>query len=312
MDRNAYRDGNDTDQPDASRPDAYQWDAYHPDAYQPDAYQTGAYQSDAYWRRRVITLCAGLALLGLLAWAFSGGGGKPAAAKKAAQASGTLPTAAYSSTPASGAAAGGAAAGGAPAFPSAGADASAGAGTSASAGSSASLPFLAASPSPGASTPGNSASASAAAANTANTANTAAGPASGVEPGGGCAPNAIVLSLFTSKASYHAGQYPVFEVDAVSTASRACTFNLSPARLHVLVSSSGRVIWDSADCTRGQPNKRAQLRRGVPDRESLSWNRTISLPGCVTVASSARPGTYQVQARDASVASPIRTFKLAR
>ena len=39
---------------------------------------------------------------------------------------------------------------------------------------------------------------------------------------------------------------------------------------------------------------------------------TISLPGCVTVASSARPGTYQVQARDTSVASPVRTFKLAR
>ena len=35
-----------------------------------------------------------------------------------------------------------------------------------------------------------------------------------------------------------------------------------------------------------------------------------SLPGCVTVASSARVGTYQVQARDVSVASPVRTFKL--
>ena len=126
------------------------------------------------------------------------------------------------------------------------------------------------------------------------------------------APNAIVLSLFTSKSSYRAGQYPVFEVDAVSTASRGCTFNLSPAKLHVLVSSSGRVIWDSADCARGQPNKRAELHRGVPAQESLSWNRTISLPGCVTVASSARPGTYQVQARDASAASPVRTFKLAR
>jgi hypothetical protein len=121
-----------------------------------------------------------------------------------------------------------------------------------------------------------------------------------------------VLSLFTSKTSYHAGQYPVFEVYAVSTASRACTFNFSPAKLHVLVSSSGRVIWDSADCARGQPNKRAELHRGVPAQESLSWNRTISLPGCVTVASSARPGTYQVQARDASAASPVRTFKLAR
>jgi hypothetical protein len=288
MDRNAYRDGNDTGQPDANEPDAYQ-----PDAYQPDA----------YWRRRVITLCAGLVLLGLLALAFSGGGGKPAAAKKAVQASGTLPTAAYSS---------------APAFPSAGADSSAGTDASASAGSSASLPFLAASPSPGASMPGKNASAGARAARgAAAAANAAAGPAngdgaSGVEPGGGCAPNAIVLSLFTSKTSYHAGQYPVFEVYAVSTASRACTFNLSPAKLHVLVSSSGRVIWDSADCTRSQPNKRAELRRGVPARELLSWNRTISLPGCVTVASSARPGTYQVQARDASVASPVRTFRLAR
>jgi hypothetical protein len=286
MDRNAYRDDDDTDQPDASQP-------------------------DAYWRRRVITLCAGLALLGLLAWAFSGGGGKPAAAKKAAQASGALPAAAYSGTRASGAAASaavnGAPASGAPASPSPGADASA------SAGSSASLPFLTASPSPGTSTPGASARAARAAA----TDSAAAGPAngdgaSGVEPGGGCAPNAIVLSVFTSKNSYHAGQYPVFEVYAVSTASRACTFNLSPAKLHVLVSSSGRVIWDSADCARGRRNKVAELRRGVPTQESLSWNRTISLPGCVTVASSARPGTYQVQARDASVASPFRTFKLAR
>ncbi len=285
MDRNAYRDDNDTGQPDARQP-------------------------DAYWRRRVITLCAGLALLGLLAWAFSGGGGKPVAATKAAQASGALPATAYSGTPASGAAASaagnGAAAGGAPASPSRGADASA------SAGSSASLPFLTASSSPGASMPGASAGASARATRGAAAANAAAGPASGVEPGGGCAPNAIVLSVFTSKTSYRAGQYPVFEVYAVSTASRACTFNLSPAKLHVLVSSSGRVIWDSADCTRGQPNKRAELRRGVPAQESLSWNRTISLPGCVTVASSARPGPYQVQARDASVASPFRTFKLAR
>ena len=172
MDRNAYRDDNDTGQSDAYQPDAYSFDAYQSDGYQPDA----------YWRRRVITLCAGLALLG--------------------------------------------------------------------------LPFLTASPSPGASLPGSSASARARAARgAAAAANAAAGPASGVEPGGGCAPNAIVLSLFASKSSYHAGQYPVFEVSAVSTASRGCTFNLSPAKLHVLVSSSGRVIWDSADCTRGRPTR---------------------------------------------------------
>ena len=293
MDRNAYRDDNDTGQPDASQP-------------------------DDYWRRRVITLCAGLALLGLLAWAFSGGGGKPVAATKAAQASGALPATAYSGTPASGTAR---TSGPRPApatvpgrrrpgLPVPRADASA------SAGSSASLPphrqLFAGRQHAGASASAAAPAPAARAARGAAAAKAAAGPASGVEPGGGCAPNAIVLSVFTSKTSYHAGQYPVFEVYAVSTASRACTFNLGPAKLHVLVSSSGRVIWDSADCTRARPNKRAELRRGVPAQESLSWNRTISLPGCVTMASSARPGPYQVQARDASVASPFRTFKLAR
>jgi hypothetical protein len=255
----------------------------------------------------VITLCAGLALLGLLAWAFSGGGSKPAAARNGAQAPGARPAAAYS---------------GAANSSSVGAGASPGASASASAGSSASLPFLTASPSPGAGTPGDgtpgagtpgrgAAASSKATARGAAAAN-AGNAAAGVEPDGRCAPNAIVLSLFASKRSYHAGQRPVFEVYAVSTAARPCAFDLSPARLHVLVSSSGRVIWDSADCTRGQPDKRAELRRGVPAQTSLSWNRAISLPGCVTVASSARPGTYQVQARDASVASPVRSFRLAR
>src|ERR1039458_4426497 len=57
-------------------------------------------QPDSYWRRRVITLAAGLSLLGLLAWAFSGGGGKPVnPAAKAPPASGVLPAAAYSGAP---------------------------------------------------------------------------------------------------------------------------------------------------------------------------------------------------------------------
>jgi hypothetical protein len=60
MERNAYRDDeDDTDQP------------------------------DSYWRRRVIMLVAGLCLLGLFAWIFSGSGGKaPSPAAKSTQASG--------------------------------------------------------------------------------------------------------------------------------------------------------------------------------------------------------------------------------
>jgi hypothetical protein len=274
MDRNAYRDDNDTDQP------------------------------DAYWRRRVITLVAGLSLLGLLAWAFSGGGGKPAStAPKNSQASGILPAAAYS---------------GAPTSPSPSVGGSGSGSGSGRAGPAASLPFPSVTPSSGAGQAGSAttagkSAASSRAAGQAGAGNVAPAAASGgVEPGGGCSPGAVVLSLFSSRPDYYAGQYPVFNIYAVSTASRACSFDVSPARLHVVVVSSGRVIWDSADCTRGEPNRVVELSRGVPAQESVTWNRTISLPGCVTLASAARPGTYQVQARDATVGSPVRTFRLVR
>jgi len=267
MDRNANRDDNDTDQP------------------------------DAYWRRRVITLVAGLTLLGLLAWAFSGSGKPASTAPKSAPATGILPAAVYSGSPTS---------------PPPG---TSGSGAT-PVGPAVSLPFPSGISS-GTGQPGSGKTAAGkAAARTAASGSAGAGTApaasGGFQPGGGCSPGAVVLSLFSSRPDYYAGQYPEFEVYAVSTASRACSFDVSPAKLHVLVSSSGRVIWDSADCTRGEPNQAAELSRGVPAQEAVTWNRTISLPGCLTLASAARPGTYQVQARDASVASPVRTFRLVR
>src|SRR3984957_18613502 len=76
MDRNAYRDDNGTDQP-RTRADP---PSLYPDEDEPYAEEYEPYpdQPGPYWRRRVATLAAGLGVLGLLAWAFSGGGGKPA------------------------------------------------------------------------------------------------------------------------------------------------------------------------------------------------------------------------------------------
>jgi hypothetical protein len=269
-------------------------------------------QPEAYWRRRVITLCGGLALLALLAWAFSGGGKAPNGAHPASQgagqgtsqAGGVLPAAAYSRSPAS------------PAPGATGTNGSSSAASSASVGSAATLPFPVTSSrggQPGSGQPGSgspNAKSTHAAAAKARAGN--AGGGSGVEPDGSCAPGSIVLSLFASRTAYYGGQYPAFQIDAVSTASRTCSFDISPHRLHVQVMSKGRVIWDSADCSRGEPNRPVQFRRGVPAETSVTWRRIVSLPGCITVASSARPGSYQVQARDSSVASPVRSFKLVR
>jgi hypothetical protein len=76
--------------------------------------------------------------------------------------------------------------------------------------------------------------------------------------------------------------------------------------------SAGRVIWDSADCARGGAAQSTRLSRGIPVQEHFTWDRAITLPGCVTLASSARPGSYQAQVRTSAVRSGTFTFKLAR
>ena len=212
--------------------------------------ESGADQPGSYWHRRAVTLAAGLSLLGLLAWVFSGGG-KPAPGNS--RASG-LPAAAHRS---------------APGLPSAKTGRTVPGATSPAASSSGAVPV----------------------------------------PGGHCPPSAVVLSLF-SRPGYPGRQDPQFEVYAVSTAPGTCTFDLGPGKLHLTVMTAGRVIWDSADCARSKATWVIRLHRGVPAQEPITWNRTVTLPGCVKLASSARPGTYEVQARTDAVASQVRTFKL--
>jgi hypothetical protein len=241
-----------------------------------------------------MALIAGLGLIGLLAWAFAGGGGKPPTQPEGnSRTYHPVPAAAASRSAASHSAA----------------SHSAASGSAASRGSTASGPAVASSgsarplapglPSPSAhpaASPGGSASA-------------------GLVPGqlnsdGLCAPGTVVLSLFTTKPSYPGGQDPRFAVYAVSTAAGVCTFDIGPGKLHLEVMSSGRVIWDSGDCARSDSTWIARLRRGVPVLESITWNRTITLPGCVTLASSARAGAYQAQAWTASASSAVLTFRL--
>jgi hypothetical protein len=296
MDRNAYRDDNGADQPrnhaDQPRTPADQREPY------PDEHEPYPDQPDTYWRRRAATLAAGLGVLGLLAWAFSGGGGKPAPGPHNSPAAGAL---SYPSVPASGSGSG---------SPSASGSASA------SAGADAAVPGLASQGTSGlpsaTSRPAGKSAKSTASPRAAQAASArAAQAAAASEPGGRCSPNSVVLSLFSGSRSYPSGQSPQFGVNAVSTAAGTCTFDLSPTQLHLVVMSAGRVIWDSADCARGG-TQLSKLTRGVPVQEYFTWNRAITLPGCVTLASSARPGSYQAQARTPAVSSGTFSFKLVR
>jgi hypothetical protein len=308
MDRNAYRDDNGTDQirmigdaprlyADPPRTPGDQRDSYpeEPEAY-PD-------QPDTYWRRRAATLAAGLGVLGLLAWALSSGGGNPAPVPSHSPTLGAL---SYPGVSAAG-----------QASPSASPAAGTSPGSSPGAGADAAIPGLgtrgtSSLPSATTSPASKSARANANVAKSDATKPGAAAAAARTEPGGRCAPSSVVLSLFSASRSYRAGQNPQFGVDAVSTAAGTCTFDLGPTQLHLVVTSEGRVIWDSADCARGDGAQPVKLSRGVPVQEYFTWNRAITLPGCVTRASSARPGSYQAQARTSAITSGTFTFKLVR
>jgi hypothetical protein len=253
-------------------------------AYRDDDGGEGADQPDAYWRRRVITLALGLGLLGILAWGFSGGGGKPVQSNPTA----VLPAAALGT-----------------AIPGL-----LGSRSSPSVSGSADTPSVSPGPSarvsPSASPAASGSRRSSADGAQARPSSSSLAAAAGAD-GDRCAPGTVVLSLFTDRASYGPDQFPRFQVYAVSTSSGSCAFD--PGQLQVVVLSSGRIVWDSADCDHGG-GRIVELTRGIPAQASVTWNRAITLPGCQVLASSAHAGSYTVQAKSATVESPARIFKI--
>lgn len=233
-----------------------------------------------YWRRRFLALVAGLAILAVIAWAFSGvvGGESPAASSGHAPGHGARP--------------GRAALAG-----------SRSAGTSDSRGAVKASP-----PSPGASSPANADSTTPA--SPSPEPRQAAGP---VPPGSAkaaCKPGDVVLSLFSSQASYGPGQLPEFDVDVVSTAARTCAFNVGPGFLAVVITADGKRIWSSADCVAGQGSLLTDLARGVPTVLPLSWDRETSAPGCKATSRQVATRSLAAAASDGGQSSNSVTFTL--
>lgn len=124
-----------------------------------------------------------------------------------------------------------------------------------------------------------------------------------------CSWHSIVLSVSAAQASFGPGEQPGFSLNVVSTQPADCSFNVGPGHLALVIREGPTRIWSSADCVSGSPNLVAALRRGIPTVVSIGWDRHTSSPGC----SPARPvpaGDYTAYAVDGSLASPPVTFRL--
>jgi hypothetical protein len=231
-----------------------------------------------YWRRRFLALAAGLAVLAVLAWAFSGvlavGGGAAASAGHGSPGHPARQTGGHGNGRASGS--------GVPQ-------------TSPSATSAPTRSTPPGSPTPASPTRG---------------ATQPPGPASS-GTARACKPDEVVLSLFSSQESYGRGQLPEFDVDVVSTSAQTCAFNVGPRFLALVITAGGKRIWSSADCVAGPGSLLTDLARGVPTVVPLSWDREASAPGCRVTSRQVTPGSFTATASDGGLASDPLTFTLS-
>lgn len=128
--------------------------------------------------------------------------------------------------------------------------------------------------------------------------------------GDDCPSADVVVSLSANSNSYAPGVRPKFTMKVVSTARRRCAFNVGSRYLTLVISSGNVRVWGSADCIHGPGTQVAMLRRGDPVRHKITWDRTLSSPGCRLPRTAARPGAYTATASDAGVHSHTLVFVL--
>ena len=240
-------------------------------------------EPEVYWRRRLFALAAGLAVLGLLAWAV-GGASSTRLAATTASVSSQAPR--LSLPPAVG-------------------SPSLFASSSSPSPSPSPSSILSASTSSGAAVVGKAPAKPAAA-----RVRRKALPLMAHAGGSGCPAADVVISMTMNGDSYDAGVRPEFSISVVSTDARACAVNLGARYLTVVVSSGGVRAWGSADCAAGAGSSAALLSRGVPAQRHFSWDRLLSAPGCKSLRSEAGSGTYTAVASDGGRHSQTLVFVL--
>ncbi len=127
---------------------------------------------------------------------------------------------------------------------------------------------------------------------------------------GFCAWHAVVLSLTANQSRFGPVQQPVFRLSVVSTQRTACSFDIGPGHLALVIKNGSARIWSSGDCLGGAGSQVTALRRGVPAIVSIAWDKNLSSPGCGGPASPVQPASYTAYAVDGPLVSAPLGFRL--
>jgi hypothetical protein len=129
--------------------------------------------------------------------------------------------------------------------------------------------------------------------------------------GDACEPADVVVNLEKTKDTFARKEHPEFRLSVVNTGQRACTLDVGPKELQILIGSGSYRVWSSARCAAGSGSSIQMLQRGIPYVTGLEWDRMRSASdGCSGHRDRALPGTYTVIAREGKLTSRREVFRL--
>nr|WP_221308965.1 hypothetical protein [Nocardiopsis mwathae] len=109
-----------------------------------------------------------------------------------------------------------------------------------------------------------------------------------------CRPQDVVVTFEVDKSDYAWDAKPKIKITAVNTGEQACTVDMGPKNMEVLIRSGDDRVFSTADCAKGdKATVKKELERGVPETRTISWDRKRSWKNCRDADVNApRPGTY--------------------
>lgn len=129
-------------------------------------------------------------------------------------------------------------------------------------------------------------------------------------PSDQCADGDIEVKLLADRETYPAGADPTFTVYVVNTSDSPCKRDVGSAALSLRVLSDGGLVWDSRHCADSPRSDVHRLQPGKEYSTTVTWDRTVSAPGCTGGDARVGAGTYQLVAAVGKVSGRDLTFYL--
>jgi hypothetical protein len=135
-------------------------------------------------------------------------------------------------------------------------------------------------------------------------------PTAPKKAGDACEQRDVVVDFAASNNTFAGKDRPRFQVTAVNTGRRPCTFGVGPKELEVRITSGSDRIWSSAQCAHGSGSSIQMLRRGIPYVGNIVWDRRRSSGDCSGKRAAARPGMYVAMVKTGKAKVGKHVFRL--